>query len=64
MVIPGRKIDRITFVSYFCFTVLVMTAITFTSATNQNISEITCVFISQKDEGSRTPKSSGSSKVI
>ncbi|EOB02865.1 FL cytokine receptor, partial [Anas platyrhynchos] len=47
----------------FCFTVLVMTAITFTSATNQNISEITCVFISQKDEGSRTPKSSVSSKI-
>eukprot|EP00075_Anas_platyrhynchos_P036251 XP_027325504.1 receptor-type tyrosine-protein kinase FLT3 isoform X2 [Anas platyrhynchos] len=43
--------------------VLVMTAITFTSATNQNISEITCVFISQKDEGSRTPKSSVSSKI-
>uniref|UniRef100_A0A8C3GR86 receptor protein-tyrosine kinase n=1 Tax=Cairina moschata TaxID=8855 RepID=A0A8C3GR86_CAIMO len=43
--------------------VLVMTAITFTSAMNQNISEITCVFISQKDEGSRTPKSSGSSKI-
>uniref|UniRef100_A0A8B9CSC6 receptor protein-tyrosine kinase n=1 Tax=Anser brachyrhynchus TaxID=132585 RepID=A0A8B9CSC6_9AVES len=43
--------------------VLVMTAITFTSAMNQNISEITCVFISQKDEGSRTPESSVSSKI-
>ncbi|XP_035181404.1 receptor-type tyrosine-protein kinase FLT3 isoform X1 [Oxyura jamaicensis] len=43
--------------------VLVMTAITFTSAMNQNISEITCVFISQKDEGSRTPESLVSSKI-
>ncbi|NXI73263.1 FLT3 kinase, partial [Anseranas semipalmata] len=47
----------------FCFTVLVMTALTFTSAMNQNMSEITCVFISQKDEGSRTLESSVSSKI-
>ncbi|NXA53435.1 FLT3 kinase, partial [Nothocercus julius] len=47
----------------FCFTVLVVTALTFTSAMNQNISEITCVFISQKNEGSRTPKTSVSPKI-
>ncbi|KFO88991.1 Receptor-type tyrosine-protein kinase FLT3, partial [Buceros rhinoceros silvestris] len=36
----------------FCFTVLVMTAVAFTSAMNQNTSEIMCVSISQKVEGS------------
>uniref|UniRef100_A0A8C3JU40 receptor protein-tyrosine kinase n=1 Tax=Calidris pygmaea TaxID=425635 RepID=A0A8C3JU40_9CHAR len=46
----------IAFVFYFCFTVLVLTAVTFTSAMNENTSEITCVFISQKDEGSGTPE--------
>ncbi|KFU98660.1 Receptor-type tyrosine-protein kinase FLT3, partial [Pterocles gutturalis] len=40
----------------FCFTVLAMTAVTFTSAMNQNSSEVTCVFISQKNEGSETPE--------
>ncbi|XP_009684817.2 receptor-type tyrosine-protein kinase FLT3 [Struthio camelus] len=43
--------------------VLVMTALTFTSAMNQNISEITCVFISQKNEGSRTSETSVSPKI-
>ncbi|KAM6140963.1 LOW QUALITY PROTEIN: receptor-type tyrosine-protein kinase FLT3 [Pterocles gutturalis] len=33
-----------------------MTAVTFTSAMNQNSSEVTCVFISQKNEGSETPE--------
>ncbi|NXG27230.1 FLT3 kinase, partial [Dromaius novaehollandiae] len=47
----------------FCFTVLVVTALTFTSAMNQNIAEITCVFISQKNEGSRTPETSVSPKI-
>uniref|UniRef100_A0A8C4JE17 receptor protein-tyrosine kinase n=1 Tax=Dromaius novaehollandiae TaxID=8790 RepID=A0A8C4JE17_DRONO len=51
------------FVFYFCFTVLVVTALTFTSAMNQNIAEITCVFISQKNEGSRTPETSVSPKI-
>lgn len=54
----------ITFVFYFCFTVLVMTAVTFTSAMKQNTSEIACVFISQKDEGSGTPETPVSPKVI
>lgn len=54
----------ITFVFYFCFTVLVMTAVTFTSAMEQNTSEIACVFISQKDEGSGTPETPVSPKVI
>ncbi|KGL91482.1 Receptor-type tyrosine-protein kinase FLT3, partial [Charadrius vociferus] len=47
----------------FCFTVLVMTAVAFTSAMNQNTSEITCVFISQKDEGSGTPEALVSPKI-
>ncbi|KFV20418.1 Receptor-type tyrosine-protein kinase FLT3, partial [Tauraco erythrolophus] len=47
----------------FCFTVLVMIAVTFTSAMNQNTSEITCVFISQKGEGSETPEPSVPSKI-
>lgn len=59
----SREIDMIAFVFYFCFTVLVMTAVAFTSAMNQNTSEITCVFISQKDEGSGTPEASVSPKV-
>ncbi|KFP22850.1 Receptor-type tyrosine-protein kinase FLT3, partial [Egretta garzetta] len=47
----------------FCFTVLVMTAVTFTSAMNQNTSEIMCVFISQKGEGSGTPGTLVSPKI-
>ncbi|KFQ34249.1 Receptor-type tyrosine-protein kinase FLT3, partial [Mesitornis unicolor] len=47
----------------FCFTVLFMTAVTFTSAMNQNTSEITCVFISQKDEDSGTPETLVSPKI-
>ncbi|PKU46544.1 receptor-type tyrosine-protein kinase hypothetical protein [Limosa lapponica baueri] len=43
--------------------VLVLTAVTFTSAMDQNTSEITCVFISQKDEGSGTPEASVSPKI-
>lgn len=59
-----RDLDIIMFVFYFCFTVLVMTAVTFTSAMKQDTSEIACVFISQKDEGSGTPEISVSPKVI
>ncbi|KFR13605.1 Receptor-type tyrosine-protein kinase FLT3, partial [Opisthocomus hoazin] len=47
----------------FCFTVLVMTAVTSTSAMNQNTSEIKCVFISRKVEGSGTPEASVSPKI-
>ncbi|KFP75525.1 Receptor-type tyrosine-protein kinase FLT3, partial [Apaloderma vittatum] len=47
----------------FCFTVLIMTAVTFISAMNQNTSEIMCVFIIQKDEGSRTPETWVSPKI-
>ncbi|KAM8819729.1 LOW QUALITY PROTEIN: receptor-type tyrosine-protein kinase FLT3 [Eudromia elegans] len=43
--------------------VLVVRALTFTSAMRQNRSEITCVFISQKNEGSRTPRTSVSPKI-
>ncbi|NXL86542.1 FLT3 kinase, partial [Alectura lathami] len=46
----------------FLFTALVTTALTFTSAMSQNKSEITCVFIRQKDGGSRAPESSVPSK--
>ncbi|XP_064297165.1 receptor-type tyrosine-protein kinase FLT3 [Phalacrocorax carbo] len=49
--------------SLFQLAVLLMTAVTFTSAMNQNTSEITCVFISQKDEGSGTPETSVSPKI-
>jgi len=59
-----REVNVITFVFYFCFTVLVMTAVTSTSAMNQNTSEIKCVFISRKVEGSGTPEASVSPKVI
>jgi len=41
-----------------------MTAVTSTSAMNQNTSEIKCVFISRKVEGSGTPEASVSPKVI
>ncbi|KFQ76709.1 Receptor-type tyrosine-protein kinase FLT3, partial [Phaethon lepturus] len=47
----------------FCFTVLVMTAVAFTSAMNQNTSEISCMFTRQKDEGSGTPEASVSAKI-
>ncbi|XP_054670191.1 receptor-type tyrosine-protein kinase FLT3 isoform X2 [Grus americana] len=49
--------------SPFQLAVLVMTAVTFTSALNQNTSEITCVFISQKGEGSGTPEMLVSPKI-
>ncbi|NXX13650.1 FLT3 kinase, partial [Podargus strigoides] len=48
----------------FCFTVLAVTAVTFTSAMNQNTSEITCVFISQKAEGSGAPGALVSPKIF
>ncbi|NXC42229.1 FLT3 kinase, partial [Penelope pileata] len=47
----------------FCFTVVVMTALTFTSAMNQNTSEVTCVLISQKEGGSGAAETSVSSKI-
>ncbi|KFO57402.1 Receptor-type tyrosine-protein kinase FLT3, partial [Corvus brachyrhynchos] len=47
----------------FCFAVFVMTAVAFTSTMTQNTSEITCGFISQKDEGSEAPETSVSPKV-
>ncbi|XP_015707549.1 receptor-type tyrosine-protein kinase FLT3 isoform X3 [Coturnix japonica] len=43
--------------------VLVMTAMTFTSATNQSTSEIMCVFIRQRDGVLRTEETSVSSKI-
>ncbi|XP_021234451.1 receptor-type tyrosine-protein kinase FLT3 isoform X3 [Numida meleagris] len=43
--------------------VLVMTAMTFTSAMNQSTSEITCVLISWRDGASRTQETSVSSKI-
>ncbi|KAK2533056.1 Flt3 [Columba livia] len=49
--------------SPFHLAVLVMTAVTFTSAMKQNTSEIACVFISQKDEGSGTPETPVSPKI-
>ncbi|XP_064906924.1 receptor-type tyrosine-protein kinase FLT3 isoform X4 [Columba livia] len=49
--------------SLFHLAVLVMTAVTFTSAMKQNTSEIACVFISQKDEGSGTPETPVSPKI-
>ncbi|KFQ18762.1 Receptor-type tyrosine-protein kinase FLT3, partial [Merops nubicus] len=47
----------------FCFTVLVMTVVTFTSAMNQNTSEIMCVLVSQKDESSGTAETLVSPKI-
>ncbi|XP_069739238.1 receptor-type tyrosine-protein kinase FLT3 [Phaenicophaeus curvirostris] len=49
--------------SPFRLVVLVMTAVTFTSAIKQNASDITCLLISQKDEGPGTPQSSLSPKT-
>nr|XP_026646466.1 receptor-type tyrosine-protein kinase FLT3 [Zonotrichia albicollis] len=43
--------------------VFVMTAVAFTSTMTQNTSEITCGFISQKDEGSEAPETSVAPKV-
>lgn len=63
MIIPEQR-SRHDYIFYFCFTVLVMTAVTFTSAIKQNTSEIMCVLISQKDEGSGTPETLVSPKVI
>uniref|UniRef100_A0A8D2MZ89 receptor protein-tyrosine kinase n=1 Tax=Zonotrichia albicollis TaxID=44394 RepID=A0A8D2MZ89_ZONAL len=40
-----------------------MTAVAFTSTMTQNTSEITCGFISQKDEGSEAPETSVAPKV-
>ncbi|KFU95688.1 Receptor-type tyrosine-protein kinase FLT3, partial [Chaetura pelagica] len=45
------------------FTVLVMTAVAFTSAVNPNTSEITCLFISKKEKGSGTPEALVSPKI-
>ncbi|KAF2973757.1 hypothetical protein EK904_004599 [Melospiza melodia maxima] len=44
-------------------TLFVMTAVAFTSTMTQNTSEITCGFISQKDEGSEAPETSVAPKV-
>ncbi|XP_061230368.1 receptor-type tyrosine-protein kinase FLT3 isoform X2 [Neopsephotus bourkii] len=49
--------------SPFQLAVLVMTTVTFTSAIKQNTSEIMCVLISQKDEGSGTPETLVSPKI-
>ncbi|XP_061313549.1 receptor-type tyrosine-protein kinase FLT3 isoform X1 [Pezoporus flaviventris] len=49
--------------STFQLAVLVMTTVTFTSAIKQNTSEIICVLISQKDEGSGTPETLVSPKI-
>ncbi|KAK4830862.1 hypothetical protein QYF61_013791 [Mycteria americana] len=63
MIIPEQRSRHNYICFYFCFKVLIMTAVTFTSAMNPNTSEITCVFISQKDEGSGTPETSVSPKI-